>query len=888
MNEPAGNENRTLTYTVGVESSVGERGGDGEEPSRGEGMRLSAAGRRRLAHATRGPLLAALLALTSYCAACAIRGTAPFGSRSRAINDLANQFVPFHAHFWDLVHGRGSGDLFLNWDSGYGASFLPDFHTYLMNPFSWLVVLFPRESIDDAVFWVTPLSMAMGAALMTRYLGMISKGPWWQRAVLGAAYGTCAWALDDASPDPMWLWGLASLPLMCVAVEWCLRGRRWVWASVFVAFSWGGNFYTAIMATIGAGIVFAVRSLSEDLTWRHRALSAGRAVSAVGVGVLLTLPLLWPSYLASKNAQPAPMGVFDPVAGDVYLSQMLPATRPLVTAPKFFVGTFALLLVLTLPFNRALSRRVRVSWSAGLVLTGISYVWEPTQKLWHGMDVPNGSPYRAMFVLSGLLVMGAWLSLSHRPRVFAVLGAAAAILTVALWADAVPAVQMEYTWWALAIGVPTALIVLVAPRLSAGRFGARATGVLGAGLAVVAVSGFAVETAVSAVAVDDYRDRLDFFAPKPDWDERHDAKYAVTRGAGDWPAHRTDTGPNAFANNDVMLFDGESAQYYSSYVTAETATTLRRFGHPWWMSGRYIGSVDNPVTDAIFSVGARVRATAPGSAAFRVTRSPVPPMVTVHPDDGTAPADGVFAWQNAALGTPVHAIPPVEATGPQGPIVAAGTGAIPMKARANVRLVARCAPGTTAYLSAPYLSADVRMADTTVRIRGRATGTSAPVVPLGTVPATGDVVAELAVKERGFMPRAPIGCLDEAVLGGAVKELTAGGARSVTATGHRIEARLPEASTGTAVLAIPAGKGWSCERDGSAVSAIARYGLLAVPLGAGASDVACSFTPPGLAKGALAGGVGLLTLIAVWAGARHTRRRRRDEEVDLKGPVLSA
>jgi len=842
---------------------------------------------RRALRATRGPLLAALVVFASYCSACAVRGTSPFGPRSRAINDLANQFVPFHAHFWDLVRGRGSGDLFLNWDSAYGVGFLPDFHTYLMNPFSWIVVLFPRDHIDTAVFWVTPMSMALGAAVMTCYLGMISKGSWWQRAVLGAAYGMCAWALDDASPDPMWLWGLVSFPLLCIAVEWSSRGGRWAWATVFVAFAWGGNFYTAIMATIGAAVVFVIRASAQDDAWRLRLSRAARATSAVVVGVLLTMPLLLPSYLASKDAQPAPMAVFKAVPGDVYLAQMLPASRPLVTAPKFFVGTFVLVLVLTLPFNRSLSRRCRTAWSIALVVVGASYVWAPTQKLWHGMDVPNGSPYRAMFVLSGLLVIAAWLSLSHRPRVFAVLGASATVLGVAVWAGGLPEAQMGYTWWALAIGLPVTLIVLIGSNPSTVRAGGRARA-LGAGLAVLLVGGVAVESAVSAVAVDDYRDRLAFFAPKPEWGPRHDSKYAATRQAAAWPDHRTDTGPNAFANNDAMLFDGESAQYYSSYVTSKTAETLRRFGHPWWMSGRYIGSLDNPVTDAIFSVGARVRAPASGSTAFRTTRSAVPPMVTVHPDDGKAPAEGVFAWQNAALGTAVTAIPPVRVTGPRGPIPADADGTIPVRARGPFRLQARCAPGTTAYLSAPYLSADVRASGEQARIRGRATGTSAPVVPLGVVPATGEVVAELTVKERGFLPREPIGCLDSALLSEAVDGLEASGARSVTASGHGITARLPRGATGTAVVAVPANTGWSCERDGSPVAPAERYGLLAVPLGDGASSLSCAYVPPGLAPGSLAGGAALLTLIAVPLGSRYARRRRGDDSAGPGVPVGGA
>lgn len=76
-------------------------------------------------------LLAAALTVASFCAADAVARSYPFGPRTRAVNDLGNQYVPFHAHLWDLLHGRSDGGLLVNWQSGFGSSFLPDLGTYL-------------------------------------------------------------------------------------------------------------------------------------------------------------------------------------------------------------------------------------------------------------------------------------------------------------------------------------------------------------------------------------------------------------------------------------------------------------------------------------------------------------------------------------------------------------------------------------------------------------------------------------------------------------------------------------------------------------------------------------------------------------------------------------
>src|SRR5437763_966066 len=66
-------------------------------------------------------LLAAVISTVVFCAADAVARSYPFGPRTRNVNDLGNQYVPFHAHLWDLLHGRADGGLFVNWQSGFGS-----------------------------------------------------------------------------------------------------------------------------------------------------------------------------------------------------------------------------------------------------------------------------------------------------------------------------------------------------------------------------------------------------------------------------------------------------------------------------------------------------------------------------------------------------------------------------------------------------------------------------------------------------------------------------------------------------------------------------------------------------------------------------------------------
>ncbi|MDC7338705.1 YfhO family protein [Streptomyces lydicus] len=135
------------------------------------------------------------------------------------------------------------------------------------------------------------------------------------------------------------------------------------------------------------------------------------------VGIALTAPVLTVSLLASRAAQPAPEVLYRHRPPPLYqLAQLLPGGHGGSPAPNIFIGVPGLLLVAAFPFVRAVPPRVRIGWYALAAGVAVSFVWKPTVLLWHGLALPNGSPYRAAFVLSGILVMISWLALAHRPR----------------------------------------------------------------------------------------------------------------------------------------------------------------------------------------------------------------------------------------------------------------------------------------------------------------------------------------------------------------------------------------------------------------------------------------------------------------------------------------
>lgn len=812
----------------------------------------------------------AVLAMAAYCLAMYVRDTYPFGSRSRAVNDLANQFIPFHAYLWDLEHGKGTGDLLFNWSSGYGVPFFGDFVTYLANPFSWLVGLVPRDQVDLPVFGVTLFSIGLGTAMMTVFLGRLQPGSPWLRALLGVGYGLSAWVVNDGVYDPMWMWGIVGLPLILIAMDRSLHGRGWVVSSLLVAAAWGGNFYTAAMATIAAVLVLVVRLILAETPLRDRLVVLVKTGLMTVVGLLLTAPVLTVSMLASKHSQPPPAAIDRPVP-DVFavLAQLLPGGRANAAAPNIFVGIFALILVAAFPFHRLVAVKERVAWFALLVLVIASQLWKPTIIMWHGFALPNGSPYRASYVVTGLLVMIAWLSLARRPGPFALLaggGTVAAIIVICRHQDAV----RRSTWLIVLVGGAIVLGALLLARRWPGNRMIRAA------TAVALVATVFASTAYSAYVPDRLRADIPFFNPLPSMTSAQARQmYDDIQRVRSWPEQRVESGPHRFANNDPALLGAEGARYYSSYLPAVTAQTLWSLGVSWTMSGRHIHSPVDPVTRVVMGVGGYFDALQ-----YTPTVDAPAPLVTVHPAGGATPDPAsVFAYQQAVLGATVYEVPQLRHTAGPVPTRTATGWRLPVVGKAEPRTVwtARCAPGSEAYLSARWLNAFVGGLTYNGRFAGSFPLTSNPLQLLGTVPASGEIKLSMrAVRVAQDLPADMLGCLDHRALTAAVARLRATGATGVQAGGHTISATLPAGSTGTAVLAVTAVDGWSCSTDGHAAGKPTSFhGLIGVPLGGGASRVDCSFRPPGLLPGLAVSTVALVALLLGVLTNRLRRRRRR-------------
>ncbi|MCH5585136.1 YfhO family protein [Shimazuella sp. AN120528] len=811
-------------------------------------------------------LLAIFLSIICMCISGILRGSFPFGDITRSVNDLGNQFVPVHTYYWDLLHGKAEGDLFYNWRSAFGTGFYADFVTYLSSPFELLVYFFPREKVNLAVYVITLLKLASAGAAMSFYLSSWKKGSWVFAGLLGASYALCGWAVDDSIFVPMWLDGLIAFPLICLVGHWALEGRRVYLGISLAALCWIANFYTAYMATIGAVIVILIRMFTMKMTARQRGIVLLRGAGRLILGIGIAMPLIYPILKATSIAQQTLTEPFQAVPWIDLLSRLFPATEGIGLSPSIFVGTPALLLAFIFLFQTNIALRTRLIWSITTLVVLLSFQWNPTQLFWHAFAKPNGSSFREAFIFCGLLTMLAWMAIHHLKKSNLLTLVEASILYGLLMAVTQKSPLLTDITFPLvgAIAVVTIIALgIVIFSLSKQKY------IWGAIAISLIILGFATESSLSSVIVDQIR--YDRFTSTPEWGNWHDQVRGQIVANQNWPTYRTETGTTFIAKNDPWLLGGQGIVYYSSLTMKDTTKLVTDLGFGWDRWGRGLLSMDNEVTDAIFSVGRRIMTTVDpdGLVHVHTKKQAVPPLVTVHADlpAKTKPTINVFLNHELFFGTKIYEIPkpkfiiskdtaPVHQT-QTAYILSPQTNSKP----GTYTLQTACKPGSIVYLYTPYLYGNARLTNqkTEVKIQGSNASIRAPIMKLGKAPSSGEIAVAIHTYRGGEMGKQPIACLNQSKFVHAVTHLQRTGATRVEASGHSITATLPKGSTGSAVISIPNAPGWKCSSgNGKAAQPKSFLGLIRIPLKKNASTVSCEYTPPGLWVGIL---FGILSLV---------------------------
>lgn len=360
-------------------------------------------------------LIPALLTLIAY----AYFGVYPFGERSVLTLDLNGQYVYYFENirrcFWE-----GESPLY-SWARNLSGGYQGVIGYYLASPFTFIVILMPRELILEALM-IMQIWKVGACGLTFCIYAQHSKGvkPM-QSVIFSTMYALMAFVSIQLI-DPMWVDGPIFLPLVMLGVEYLIDDGRKINYIIPLALIFIANFYIGFMIAIFTALYF-VYYLFFGAKRKFKTTSDyvkvfGRMALATGVVLMCSYIMIMPVYNAlalgkfdfSGNPDYSMRTMFNPIEllptlfPNQYYSVNVDEGTRLYGRPEIYCGVLSFVLSILYFFNKKISKNRKIGYGLLLFVMFFSLWIKPLNMMWHGGQDPNWLPYRFSFLVSFILV----------------------------------------------------------------------------------------------------------------------------------------------------------------------------------------------------------------------------------------------------------------------------------------------------------------------------------------------------------------------------------------------------------------------------------------------------------------------------------------------------
>ncbi len=358
-------------------------------------------------------------------------GAWPFGFRTVLTLDLNGQYIYFFEALRDCVWGDKS--LLYSFSRALGGEFLGIYAYYLASPLSYIVALFPKENMTEAIFFMLVLKCGLSGLSFGYFLKKTTSTEKMPTVLFSAVYALSGYAVV-MQHNTMWIDNLILLPLIAVGLYSLIREGKYKLYTLSLALAILSNFYIGYMTCIFTLFYFLYQFFSLSKEERNprgiryhlpRTFFRFGAFSLIAgaIGSLIVIPAAY-SLTFGKNTFTDPnfdfyskFDLVDFLSG--FLFDAYDTVRP-EGLPIVYCSIFVLLLIPYFYLNRDIKPREKIGVSFLIFLLVFSFSFNTVDLIWHGFQAPNWLNYRYSYMLSFLMVTMAAKGFSavsrHRSR----------------------------------------------------------------------------------------------------------------------------------------------------------------------------------------------------------------------------------------------------------------------------------------------------------------------------------------------------------------------------------------------------------------------------------------------------------------------------------------
>lgn len=332
----------------------------------------------------------------------------PFGEKSLLLWDMEIQYINIYNWFYDVLHG--DANIFYDFSKSLGGNTFGIYTTYLTSPLSLLVYFFPIAKMPYYITIATVIKIILAGSLCQLYIrNRFPDIPKYAEVLLAVSYAFCEYNIGLYS-NLHFLDIVYILPLLALGSYILIRDHKPFFLIISVAYTIICNWYIGYAACLFTGLYFLFELFLSQLKAKQKIDIFCSFLFASIIGVMISCVTFLPTILSTLNGKGEVSiqylksgfhcSIFEPLKALLINSN----ANMTYEEPAIFVGTLAIVLVITGFFVKKIPIKKRILSLLFLFIILISFSFVPLEVIFSGMKKTYSFHFRYSFVFSFAII----------------------------------------------------------------------------------------------------------------------------------------------------------------------------------------------------------------------------------------------------------------------------------------------------------------------------------------------------------------------------------------------------------------------------------------------------------------------------------------------------
>lgn len=349
-------------------------------------------------HLLPGLIVALILMLVFYC-----KHIFPFGNDFISWGDMHAQILALYYNFYDIFYNGKS--FLVDFTNGTASNLISNFSYYIISPFTFIILLFQRSDIPQAVSLIVLFKIVLSAITCNCFLDKkFEKLNNFYKIFFSILYALSTYNLSLYIITG-WIDIVYLFPLLMIGLDKILNDKKPTMFIIVLSISLLFNFYISLMCIVFIFFATLIYILFFNINNKKQ------KITLLGISIFLSL------LISSVLLLPTLIQIISSARMGFNFTQLFDSkTGPLIDKFMFLISSMAMLACTMIMLKTyKVNKKPIIFFLLLFLIVGISLVVEPINKIWHfGSYVSY--PYRYGFILNFLLITSSCFYLCQKKQ----------------------------------------------------------------------------------------------------------------------------------------------------------------------------------------------------------------------------------------------------------------------------------------------------------------------------------------------------------------------------------------------------------------------------------------------------------------------------------------